>query len=151
MSSTLIMNVIYVYEFDNKRQIKNTIIKAYPFNQQKLYNFFNGVKTSDTKLEVLSDLCKYVFVREALMGCWVNLNLKKPKNSTLPVTHTIMTVNDAYFVNGKEIINGDTRDCESIPINFSNYKELIALDRALHPINENNRKFKKKIINRVYL
>jgi hypothetical protein len=140
MSSTLIMNVIYVYEFDNKRQIKNTIIKAYPFNQQKLYDFFNGVKTSDTKLEGLSNLCKYVFVREALMGCWVNLNLKKPRNSTLPVTHTIMTVNDAYFVNGKEIINGDIRDCESIPINYNDYIDIIKLDT---PINPNDRKFKK--------
>ncbi len=117
MSTSLIMKMKYQYKNSpTTRKTKTVVCKVYPLFLEDIYERF-----TEQHKKAFNTLTKYIFVREALVGCWAETNLLRKNNSfgPIPVTGTIMAVLDSYFANGKKLIQDQPlKNNTTIPINY---------------------------------
>ena len=101
LSFSLILKILYGYNDEGKIKTKEMCVKVYPLNIGDYYRALSNNIKNDIR-----DISKYIVIREGIVGCWVNNNLLIQKLFRYPITNTIMSVSDIYFVNGKKLNMG---------------------------------------------
>jgi hypothetical protein len=137
LSFSLILKILYAYNDEGKIKTKEMCIKVYPLDIGDYYPLFSQNMKSD-----IHDIYKYIVIREGLVGCWVNNNLLVKKLFRYPVTNTIMSVSDVYFVKGKKLNMGKhLENGNGLPFK---YDELMLQN---YDLVENKKKRGKKWLN----
>jgi len=133
LSTSIILNMTYSYNIGDQIKIKEVIVKVYPINLAKIYNK-NSPIYPIAKFEQIS---KYIFIREAMIGCWVNNQLLIKKigfNNDLPITGTIMSVSDAYFINGISLDEVEQKKSYGLPFSYLDFKITMEHDKIFNSI-----------------
>ena len=142
LSTAVIMRLLYSYKDElNNIITRNVLVKVYPLELNRTYD---RVVQSDS--DVFKAVSRFIFIREALIGCWISINLlsNKSNNNRIPTTGTIMCVNDSYFVVGKRVRKTDLYREENyygLPFTFDQYNNILDDDKIRNNPPEINKRW----------
>jgi hypothetical protein len=101
LSPTIILKLNYANFNEDKNEVSiiNVVAKTYPITAHLINHHSKHI--TDPELQTrFTDMMKFMYYREALIGCWVRDNLLINTGTSKKKTATFMCVNDTYIVKG---------------------------------------------------